>query len=279
MFPSFIFPNWEPLKCVQYLTQYCKQGPIKIFNISKEEDTITVITPLNMLMNGLVYNKQFDIVPSASELTNGPFKLNNWYIYGVSHNDNINSLSGETVISFSYFRGDELMDLTNIGTGDFLYTDNKKKSYGATIGGTFDKGVSQIVSKNLGSYALHKKSLKSTNQHRVTIDVEEKPLIEAKIQSRFRQSFHDELMLYTILPGNSAVNVGQIFNIVLPSQAQPQNINEPGGVNTSLSGKWLLWKIIHKTEIVQNRLKYEMHCYFYRTGYAIAYETRGSDRI
>jgi hypothetical protein len=275
-FPSFICPNWSPEKCIKYLSKYSEQGPIKVFNVSLEEDIVTMIAPLERFMAGQVYNSEFNIFPSDSLTVKNGIRLNKWTLYGPSSNDVKNELSGETIMTFNYFSGDGYREeYKSFGVDDYEFSDVNKKSYATIIGGNFKEGVKKVTD-NLGKSLFHKKEKKSTSEHQLCIDVEEKPLVQAKIKSNFIKSFHDEIMLKVVLPPSNNINVGQIFNITLPSEIQPDIGNN---VNDSLSGKWLLWKMDHKITPLGTRLKYELHCYFLRTGFSIPLESRNTDKV
>jgi hypothetical protein len=149
----------------------------------------------------------------------------------------------------------------------------------STLGGNFEEGT-KLASSPLGSQAFHNIKSKSKAKQLVTMDADDNKLSQAKMITRFFQSFHDEVMLYTILPGISFINVGQVFDITIPSVDQSRRIGSTPIIDETLSGKWLLWKINHKvTMMAGGRPKYEMHCYFLRTGYNIAPDFRKADTM
>jgi len=276
-FPTFIFPNVTLDQCIRYLSSCSYNGPIKAFNISKGRDTVMVIASLQKFIDGSVYSSPIQkIVPSTSELMRDAIKLGEYTIFGVSETDRINEVVGESVICFDYFSGSDKKDLKTFDKNKYEFDSLTDKNYATNIGGEF-KNAHSFMSSKLGEKLCHKKELSSTASHIISIDSDERPLVQAKLKSRFRQAFHDEFMLRIVLPGYSEINIGQIFDIIIPSEVQPKNINLAQNSNPNFSGKWLLWKIKHKTTVVDNRIHYKMVCDFYRTGFVVPRESRNLD--
>jgi len=268
--PNFIVPFWNAEKTIKYLTRYSEQGPIKIFNITVDNQTITVIATLDQLMRGQLFTEILTIQPQLSQESDGTLQLNDWTIFGNDKSDAMNDLMGKSVINFSYFAGKKQDALMSYKEGTFEFDESREKNYLSTISGDYANGVTDKITPNdLGGQLLYEKASKSAVNHSIEYDVDEKPLTKAKLISDFRVCYHDQLVLYCLLPGSSYVNIGQIYNVVFPSQVQPHG-DLPNEEDTNFGGKWLLWKIVHKYTPTGGRQKYEMHCYFYRTGYNIA---------
>lgn len=283
-FSSFILPNWSPNKAIKYLSQYGKKGPIKTFNISLGQKTVTIVGSLNQLMNSKIYPSSmngFKMIPSVTENVSNAIKLGPYKILGVSHTDVINSLSGETVITFNHLGDPQKEGAMFDNNVNYEYTSNykDKKTYMATLAGSFKDGV-KIAKSPLGNEAFHKIQTKSNSKQKISMDADENELAQAKLISRFYQSFHDEVVLYTILPGIQTVNVGQVFDVILPSSDQKPYTSSTPVSDESLSGSWLLWKLIHKVVMMDGgRPKYEMHCYFLRTGFNKSSNFRDTDKM
>jgi hypothetical protein len=271
LIPSFIIPNWNVRKTIEYLSNYCDKGPLKVFNVSQGDKTVTIIAPLSKIVQNRIYPSTYKIAPSVSEACQY-IRLNNFVIYGPRDCDEVNTMSGQTIMSFDYFKGTEdtlqfkhYSSLPNYSydAGEPRYW-LRNRTYGSIISGEYYKGAQLLDSK--GHVLLQKKETKNNSKQWYDIDVEPKKMVQAKILNRFNAAYFDQMMLYSVMPGNRNINVGQTFDITIPSVNQSANIADGGVADESLSGKWILWKIRHEITIPPNskRPKYEMHCYFLR---------------
>jgi len=285
---SFVNPNWSTKKLIKYMQFYGDKGPIKVFNVSKGDDTITIVSTLGKLISGEVYPHEMDMVPSISEKVQGAFKLGPYKIYGPNEMHNINSLSGETIITFDYFQGkDTPKDLDDFPEKDkekYKFDEGNeefalnKRTPASILSGKFKEALKKA--EHLGKKLLYKKDKKSNQKHGYFIDVEEKSLVEAKMFNRFNEAYlKSGMMLYTILPGNKEINIGQIWNIEIPSNQQDKKISSNGEKDETLSGKWILWNIDHKvrSSAGEGRVVYELHCYFLKTGLDISNRKNADD--
>jgi hypothetical protein len=286
--PSFIIPNWSVKKTIQYLQNYVDGGPLKVFNISKGEDTITIVAPLTKFIDGKVYPNEFTLAPSSTQFTKNSMKLGKYEIWGINEMQEINFLRGETTMSFDYMYGDEdkkgggitnFTDFPVKGKDKYTYNEGEseyeitKRTHGAVLSGKYTEGLKKT--KHLGSFTTHIKDDTSQIDHIYSMDVDPKPLIQTKQLNRFASSYFDSFMLHTVLPHSGEINVGQLFNILIPSTTQPSDPTVAFLPDETLSGKWMLWKMEHSVRFVKDqrnptnsgRVMYELHCYFVKTSY------------
>lgn len=277
IFPSFIVPNWNIKEVINYLKHFCDGGPVKVFNVTKQRDPVTVVAPLQKIMDGKIFSTIPKIYPSATLKTEDGLPLGPYVIYGPRDGCIRNCLSGQTILSYDYFYGKKngKTELKAFADNDYAkyeyskgvpdFNDLSDRSYGNILSGNYGQG-SKLV-KNIGNYLMFKKDKRSWQDHDIQIDSMEKPLIQAKLKNNFYHAYYNQIMLYTILPGNSSYNVGMVFDIILPSVNQGGNA-ELGQADETLSGKWMLWKMIHKVSKTKfgADIKYVMHCYFVKTG-------------
>jgi hypothetical protein len=298
--PSFIIPNWTAKKTIQYLQNYVDGGPLKVFNISKDEKIITMVAPLTKFIDNKVYSQTLKIVPASTQFTKEALKLGPYEIWGINEMQEINFLRGETVMSFDYMYGDKnkktekignFIDFPKKGKDKYKYGEGEeeyqlqKRSYGSVLSGKYTEGLKKT--KHLGNFTTHIKDDTSKIDHIYTLDVDPKPLIQTKLLNRFNQSYFDSFMLHTVLPHKMEINVGQIFDISIPSIMQPSNSDEAFMPDETLSGKWMLWKMEHVLKFVNvsdgtkksGKIMYELHCYFVKTSYEKSYRAKKDKNV
>jgi hypothetical protein len=296
--PSFIIPNWSVKKTIQYLQNYVAGGPLKVFNISQMEETVTMVAPLTKFIEGKVFPDKYTLTPSASQFSGDGMKLGPYEIWGINELQEINFLRGETTMSFDYMYGDEeekgssignFTDFPKKGKDKYRYNEGEseyelsKRSYGSVLSGKYTEGLKKTP--HLGNFTTHIKDQMSQIDHIYTMDVDPKPLIEAKQLNKFADSYFDSFMLHTIIPHSAQFNVGQLFRILIPSVNQPRTFTEAFIQDETLSGDWLLWKMEHKMSFVDDpktksgRPMYELHCFFVKTSYEHCYRTKTDGNV
>jgi len=85
------------------------------------------------------------------------------------------------------------------------------------------------------------------------------------MRNRFYQSFYENFIMEAVMPGHRGLNVGQIFDISIPSsdQSSDNNMNK----DETLSGDWLLYQMKHVIySPSDNRMQYEVLATFIKTG-------------
>jgi len=264
-FSTFIFPNWSAEKCIRYLSSFSDKGPIKVFNVSIVNNTVTVVAPLHYFLSGQVYTEKFDIFPSPSDKVQNGFRLNEWRIYGPKLGDSTNAVAGESAIAFNYLSEKEKSDLNTFTSDDYKFKKENGEEYAASIGGVYSKGV-KLFKNTLGSRKIQADS-SSVKNHSLFLTPEEKGITKAKLKSNFMQSYYNDLMLTCKLRGDHRVNVGQIFKITIPDTVQEQGISAQKAME-SLTGDWLLHDIVHVMEPIAGtaEMSYVLECTFYRVG-------------
>jgi hypothetical protein len=276
---SFIIPGWSAAKTILYLKQYVSGGPLKVFPVSIGDDTALVVAPLSKLLVDELYSSNPVLVPSNSGKVDGAFRMLRYTLYGPTNRVLFSSTPGETVMTFDYFSGkedDEKKPLYNFPETDkekYAWDDGneeyklEKRTPASVIAGKYSEGLKKV--NHLGEKLFFKKDLFENIEHSYVTDVEEKPLIERKMLSRFNEdNFKNGIMLYAVIPGSKLPNIGQIWDIQLPSVSQDSETSKPGNSNETISGKWILWKMKHVigNKVNDGRVRYELHCWFLRTG-------------
>jgi hypothetical protein len=282
--PIYPCPNTNPISNIEYLQPRSNDGPIKVFNISNKTETTTIVAPLKKMMEGKLYKQELDIFPSPTNLTKDGFKLNEWVLYGPKNERIANSsLRGESVISFSHNSNKKASNYSN-NNGEANYGKGQKgetRSYAETMTGDYKEGVESNPS-NTGKFTPQNKDTFASKSGKTIIDYDDKVVARAKMKSRFREDYYDNLMLKIVLPGLSQINVGQIFDIVLPNYIDRED------KNTLISGKWMLHTMKHvvtrsdggpvrgrvKEGVTSTKLGYNIECFFFRSGYELPQEHR-----
>jgi hypothetical protein len=104
------------------------------------------------------------------------------------------------------------------------------------------------------------------------LEIESKRIVETKLTNRFYNDFFENLVLEAVLPGHRNINVGQIYEIALPSSYQGKG-NMGGNKEETLSGDWLLYQVKHVIKYIKGSdglRSYETLCTFIRTGLTLS---------
>lgn len=273
--PTFIIPFWTARKTLDYLSNYISQGPYKLFPNTEDGYTTYKLFPLQKVIKGEVFGCKLNaFVTATSSIKEGNKIKGNFKITGPSHESVLNNISGESQIVFDYFVTNpteftERSDFVKNSQAKYDFEDGDSKfktdgrQYASNIGGIYEEGSKKSKSKSIGKYSPYLNKDINEVRNDLIIDVETKKICQTKMRNRFYQSFHENFVLQAIMPAHRGLNVGQIFDISIPSsdQSSDKNMNK----DETLSGDWLLYKMEHVIKS-PSRMQYEIIATFIRTG-------------
>lgn len=285
--PQFIVPYWTTMQALQYLANYCPNGPLKFFYDYNaiEGNWKFVVAPLGSLLSGKLgtppgTGKYIIARTRVDEDGNiSPYILRpNYVITGTSSLDIKSYLGGESVLHFDYFsnKNNWPVQLSPEFASYRFETQNKNKDRGymTPIAGDYKHGSGDTA--RLGDYLLYETdptsdgSLVMNNHTRQWgVDVDPKNLVEIKMKNRFNNRFYQQLCIKASLTPSIVIRPGLVYELELPSI----NKNPDGThvLDTALSGKYLLTKVEHVLAHLGQTpaatgLNYDCIGYFVRTG-------------
>jgi hypothetical protein len=283
---SFICPNWNFMQVYEYLKYRVDNGPMMVFPTFNGSMTLYRIHALGDLMKGAIDGESTITYSDTMEVKNNEIGMRADYtVKGPSTKFRTGFAQGETVISFDYFsggldgekrsdygydtfqEGDEDQASYSYEKGLEEYKNEKDRYNKSLIGGMYKKGVELYKSCLLGSISLFEKEKESDVTHAITIDIDSRKEVEAKIQCRFIESMHDILMLEATVMPIPFLKLGGIYNVKIPSVKEDVFGKEGRVKEESLSGKWILVEIVHNMKRIPDGLnEYVLLCKFVKSG-------------
>ena len=281
---SVICPYWNFMQLYEYLKFRVEGGPLLVFPVSESAGVTYKIITLEELMSGRLgegsqkvrtYNKYSD----GEEFT---IMRQDYTVAGPAPDIRLGSLQGETVISFDYFSGgldgEERADYgqdtipeSEVESAQYSYENgveeykNPDDRYNkSVVGGAYEKGMELFQGGGiLGRYSFLKKEEESLPDHKITIDIDSRKEVEAKLKSRFLWDAHDMITIEASVVPHSNVILGGRYTLELETSLDTDG--KTFKKNELLSGKWILTQIVHtinRTKIHQ--LEYLYVCTFVR---------------
>jgi hypothetical protein len=284
---SFISPYWNFQQIYEYLKYKVDGGPLMIFPVTENGIVRYKIATLRSIFQGEMGTAKKTVRAGyiTKEAENYLVMRPDYRVKGPSLNIRNGYIQGESVISFDYFSGGlkgeeradhgrDTVDVTQKENAKFSYKDgiteykNDKERYNkSVIAGCYEQGLKLFYNKGiLGNYALLNKEDETIPNHKITIDLDDRSEVEAKMKSRFLEDMHNMVQLEATVVPHSGVILGGKYKIDITSSIDNKD-NKQSKKDATLSGEWILVQIVHAIQKVErNSLEYVYLCTFARAG-------------
>lgn len=296
--PCLIVPFWSVEKCLKYLRQYVRGGPYKIFSTHHNQnekgvkETFCNVVSLKGLHEGYLNNllqkkrKLVDLYVSQSLASKSGYPISwKFGIQGPSEKDMRNELAGESIMLFDYFTGNheeksnevkDILDNLDIAKYKFKEGDDRyvpeKRTYKSLLSGVYHEGVKHQYLSNSGRYLIHESEGSehefSSQYRKLVTEVESKKLSETKMHNRFYDAYYSQFTFQSDMPGYSDIQIGNMYNVILPGRAREDKFGKIESHNIPFSGHWLLARKVHKFR-KKNKdamYKYDVDATFHKSG-------------
>jgi hypothetical protein len=263
-FNRFISPFWNRSKILKYLKYYSDDGPF-LFYSQYDEITRKYILNYKSLQN-LISGQSVRTLTASTKQTLNTYS-NNYTIKFPTWLDMISIMQGERVYNFQFTEGDRTT-IQFPHTGDYTYNSDSDQ-YLDAISSEYLESVKRTES-NSQTNSFY--SDFNNNLHNVSIDVDPKDAVKAKMASRFFEKYHNQMEVLLTIPPFSETKIGDSFDINLPTFNEDiTNIED--NKDDKLSGKFLLKKMSHIIYMSDTNVqRYQVNGTFVRTGYSTAVE-------